>query len=423
MSRLGGLGIQSFTNLSQSAAQTLSNAFNRTLQNQQFNVQIDEQRRRDAAQRQYAEEQQAKAEKKATQDMLVGAGIGIAGGALTGGALAALAPAGTAAGAGGAAAAGTAAAEGLGTAGLGGAAGNIAASAAGAAAAAPTISVGQGALLGGLIGGLGSLPGGQTSANLLATNTPLFNPQLGYNQQQLGLQYANLGLNQARLAATQQYNQSRLDDADLDRAQRLKIASDAEIGRNSRAALVQDRTDARFGRGQENRFALQSNTFNQQDRLANSRNAFTLQRDELNAGRALDLEAARQSNRLGLEGIRQGNRQSLAEYNQGQINTRAALYPRGAITDADRVREYGADSRDIFMSTDMRLEALRKRNELMNGTSGASSLSLSEAGPQNFSAVQQKAMGAASPEEARAIIENSALSPEQKRRLLGGLGG
>jgi len=80
------------------------------------------------------------------------------------------------------------------------------------------------ALLGGGIGALSQLPGGQFAAQTLAQSSPIFNPQLGLQQQRLNLQQQGVNLRQKSLESQIGFQNARLKQG----GQRLDI-----LGRNA----------------------------------------------------------------------------------------------------------------------------------------------------------------------------------------------
>lgn len=299
----------------------MSQAFDRTLNSQQFLISQLENERQRKLQQSYQEEQQEKAKDEALKNQLIATGVGVAGGALTGGLLAAAAPAagglGAAAGAAGAGGAGATAgtAAGAGAAALGapalasGVSGATLGSAVGAGAGTG-LSVGGGAALGGLIGGLSTLPGGQVPAQLIGQSTPLFNPQIGINNQRLALDSARLAND---TLATNSLIQSRRDNSNY---QRDKLEQDAtqfattnqrllDTQKQNLAFKYQDlgATNDRFLLGETGKYSRQQQGFEN----------------------SLSLEGVRQENRLGLEDARQGNRFDLADINNRADTTRALL--------------------------------------------------------------------------------------------------
>lgn len=194
---------------SQIGSQQMMAAMDREERSRRYWHQIAERRRARAE----AKKEQKKAEKKAKKKQTTNLAIGIGAGALTGGALAALAAPAAAAGAGtglvstGGAAMGAAPGIGFGAGGavLGSAptmalgAPIAAAGASGLAAAAPAaaaggLGIGGGALLGGAVGGLSQLPGGQVPAQMIGANVPAFNPGLRAQNARLGMEGERLGI-------------------------------------------------------------------------------------------------------------------------------------------------------------------------------------------------------------------------------------
>lgn len=230
MSRLGGVGIQSaMAGLSNRNAM-IARAIEGFQANQRNQIAINERRREIERARREQEKAEKKAKSEQKKKMATGIGVGVAAGALTGGLLAAPAIGGAAAG--GAAAGSVAAGAGTGF-GAGGAIGSastigigsgLLGAAGGAGAGAATgigTGIAAGALGGAAIGGLSQLPGGQVPAQLLAQNSPMFNPQLGLQQQRLGLQQQGFDLANRRFDATQQFRQDRLSQ--LDRGQDITV--------------------------------------------------------------------------------------------------------------------------------------------------------------------------------------------------------
>lgn len=328
MSRLGGLGIQAFTNLSGNASRLMSQAFDRTLNSQQFLISQLEQERQRKLQQGYAEEQQQKAEDEALKQQLIATGIGVAGGALTGGVLAAAAPAagglGAAAGAAGAGGAGATAgtAAGAGAAALGapalasGVSGATLGTAVGAGAGTG-LSVGGGAALGGLIGGLSTLPGGQVPAQLIGQSTPIFNPQIGINNQRLALDSVRLAND---TLATNSLIQSRRDNS---KYQRDKLNQDA----NEFNATNQRLLDAH-----DDNLAFKYNNLGSQNDRFFLGEIGKNNRQQQGFENSVSLEGVRQGNRIGLEDVRQGNRISLSELNGGRLGTFGQVAELGGYT-------------------------------------------------------------------------------------------